>query len=269
VAAVLVKRSGQPSEGEMMSEIRQLVLQEPARDVTPVLRPRPGRSTPHPANWDAPSRLPESPAPADGPTRVYLYAKDAILRGGVASQLRRSPQVTLAEEYGFDAEGVAIVAADEICEELIGAIRAIRRSCTSKVIVIANRLTRAEAEAAVAAGAWAFVRRSDVRPDSLVSAVRAVALAEEPPANVEVALGNLIEQLEPDLPVAPGRPPGLTDRDVEVLRLMADGQSTAGIARDLSYSESTIKNIIHAIVRELGARNRAHAVAMALRSQLI
>ena len=43
----------------------------------------------------------------------------------------------------------------------------------------------------------------------------------------------------------------------------------AGIARDLAYSESTIKNIIHAIVRELGARNRAHAVAMALRSQMI
>jgi DNA-binding NarL/FixJ family response regulator len=56
---------------------------------------------------------------------------------------------------------------------------------------------------------------------------------------------------------------------MEVLRLMADGHSTAGIARDLAYSESTIKNIIHAIVRELGARNRAHAVAMALRSQMI
>jgi DNA-binding NarL/FixJ family response regulator len=253
----------------MMSEIRQLLLQESARAVTPVLRPRPGRSTSHPTTWDVAPRLSESPAPADGPTRVYVYAKDAILRAGVASQLRRSPQVKLAEEYGFDAEGVAIVAADEIGEELIGAIRAIRRSCTSKVIVIANRLTRAEAEAAVEAGAWAFVRRSDARPDSLVSAVRGLAMADEPPATVELALGNLVDQLEPGLPVAPSRPRGLTDRDVEVLRLMADGHSTAGIARDLSYSESTIKNIIHAIVRELGARNRAHAVAMALRSQLI
>jgi DNA-binding NarL/FixJ family response regulator len=198
-----------------------------------------------------------------------VYARDGILRAGVAGQLRRSLQVKLAEEYGFDADGVAIVAADEVGDELIGAIRAIRRSCTSKVIVIVNRLTRAEAEAAVGAGAWAFVRRADARPDSLVTAIRAMAHQDEPPSDVDTALGDFVDQLEPAIPVPPSRPPGLTDRDVEVLRLMADGHSTAGIARDLSYSESTIKNIIHAIVRELGARNRAHAVAMALRSQLI
>jgi DNA-binding NarL/FixJ family response regulator len=255
----------------MMSDIRQLVLDEPARAVAPVLRPLTARPGTHATPWigHLQSHVAPSQAPAEGPTRVYVYAKDAILRTGVASQLRRSPQVKLAEEYGFDAEGVAIVAADEVGEELIGAIRAIRRSCTSKVIVIAIRLTMAEATAAVEAGAWAFVRRCDARPDSLVSSIRAVALAEEPPASVEEALGNLVNQLEPGIRVAPGRPAGLTDRDVEVLRLMADGHSTAGIAQDLSYSESTIKNIIHAIVRELGARNRAHAVAMALRSQLI
>jgi DNA-binding NarL/FixJ family response regulator len=253
----------------MMSDIRQLMVEEPARDLSRVLRPMSARSSSHPTTWDRDSSSPLEESPADGPTRVYVYAKDGILRAGVASQLRRSPQIKLAEEYGFDAGGVAIVASDEVGEELIGAIRAIRRSCTSKVIVIANRLTLAEAEAAVEAGAWAFVRRSDARPDCLVSAVRTIAMAMDPPASVEAALGQMVDRLEPGIPVPPSRPAGLTDRDVEVLRLMADGHSTAGIARDLSYSESTIKNIIHAIVRELGARNRAHAVAMALRSQLI
>jgi DNA-binding NarL/FixJ family response regulator len=61
----------------------------------------------------------------------------------------------------------------------------------------------------------------------------------------------------------------LTPRDINVLRLLADGRSTAVIADDLAYSESTIKNVIHDLVRQLGARNRAHAVAMAVRSQLI
>jgi DNA-binding NarL/FixJ family response regulator len=254
-----------------MSDIRQLVLDKPARAVTPVLRPLTARPGTHSTPWigHLQSHVADSAAPAEGPTRVYVYAKDAILRTGVASQLRRSPQVKLAEEYGFDSGGVAVIAADDVCEELVGAVRAIRRSCTSKVIVVANKLTRAEAEAAVQAGAWAFVRRSDARPDRLVSAVRAVAMADEPPATVEDALGELVDHLEPAVLVPAPRPAGLTDRDVEVLRLMADGHSTAGIARDLSYSESTIKNIIHAIVRELGARNRAHAVAMALRSQLI
>jgi len=62
---------------------------------------------------------------------------------------------------------------------------------------------------------------------------------------------------------------GLTSRDVEVLRLMAEGESTAAIADRLAYSESTIKNTIHTVVRQLGARNRAHAVASALRANVI
>ena len=255
-----------------MSEIHQLVLSEPARVVAPGASAAAGRSATHPAAWDGrlPSHVAELPGAAEGPTRVYIYAKDGILRAGVASQLRRSPQVKLAEEYGFDAGGVAVVAADEVGEEMVGAIRAIRRSCTSKVIVIANRLTRAEAEAAVHAGAWAFVRRSrrPARPAGVRGPGRGRSRTNRPrPSTTPWASWSTISSRRSRS--RPSRPAGLTDRDVEVLRLMADGHSTAGIARDLSYSESTIKNIIHAIVRELGARNRAHAVAMALRAQLI
>lgn len=70
-----------------------------------------------------------------------------------------------------------------------------------------------------------------------------------------------------------GPPPAwavdLSTRDVNVLRLLADGRSTSDIAVDLAYSESTIKNIIHDLVHQLGARNRAHAVAMAIRAGVI
>jgi DNA-binding NarL/FixJ family response regulator len=255
-----------------MSEVHSLVLEGAAPGVAAVLRPHNGRSSLHPSQWDGrEAGLPASPPPlpADGPTRVYVYARDGILRAGVASQLRRSPQVRLTEDAGFDSGGISIVAADEVCEELIGAIRAIRRTCTPKVIVIANRLNRSAAEAAIAAGAWAFMRRADARPDRLVSVIRDLAQTDQPPTRVGEALGDLVDHLEPERPAPPARPGGLSDRDVEVLRMMADGQSTAGIAQGLSYSESTIKNIIHVIVRELGARNRAHAVAMALRADLI
>ena len=62
---------------------------------------------------------------------------------------------------------------------------------------------------------------------------------------------------------------GLTEREVEVLRLVADGFDTAEIAKKLSYSERTIKNILHDVVSRFGLRNRAHAVAYALREGLI
>jgi DNA-binding NarL/FixJ family response regulator len=61
----------------------------------------------------------------------------------------------------------------------------------------------------------------------------------------------------------------LSARDVSVLRLLADGRSTAGIAEELAYSDSMVKNIIHDLVRQIGAQNRAHAVAMAIRAGVI
>jgi DNA-binding NarL/FixJ family response regulator len=62
---------------------------------------------------------------------------------------------------------------------------------------------------------------------------------------------------------------GLSPRDVTVLRFLAEGWTTAAIARELAYAESTIKKEVHLIVHRLGARNRTHAVAMAVRNLVI
>ena len=128
--------------------------------------------------------------------RVYLYGKDVVLLAGVASQLRRSGRVHLAEEHRFDAGGVAVVAADEVGDEVVGAIAAVRRACTSRVIVIANRPTRGEVAAALGAGAWALVRRCDASPERLAAAVSMVLAMHEPPRTVEEALGYRTDQLD-------------------------------------------------------------------------
>jgi DNA-binding CsgD family transcriptional regulator len=64
-------------------------------------------------------------------------------------------------------------------------------------------------------------------------------------------------------------PSGLTAREVDVLRLMAEGLDTAEIAGKLCYSERTVKNVIYGITHRLKLRNRSHAVAYALRSGMI
>ena len=58
-------------------------------------------------------------------------------------------------------------------------------------------------------------------------------------------------------------------RELEVLRLLADGYDTASIAATLAYSERTIKNIIHDVTTRLELRNRSHAVASAVRTGVI
>lgn len=57
----------------------------------------------------------------------------------------------------------------------------------------------------------------------------------------------------------------LTTREQEMLRLMAQGNSTREVARQMSYSERTIKNVLQDVCIRLDARNRTHAVALALR----
>jgi DNA-binding NarL/FixJ family response regulator len=62
---------------------------------------------------------------------------------------------------------------------------------------------------------------------------------------------------------------GLTDREFDVLRLLADGDSTRDIAKRLSYSERTVKHVVHDLLVKLNCRTRAHAVALAARRGMI
>ena len=61
----------------------------------------------------------------------------------------------------------------------------------------------------------------------------------------------------------------LSGREVEVLRLVADGYDTADVAEQLAYSESTIKGVLAKLMTRLEARNRCHAIAIVLRQGLI
>ena len=97
---------------------------------------------------------------------------------------------------------------------------------------------------------FAVLARNSLSPDQLVSAVRAAAV-------------GLHVQPQPHAPGA------LDRRSVEVLQLLADGAATKEISQRLGYSERTIKGIIRDINVGLGARTRAHAVATALRENLI
>lgn len=62
---------------------------------------------------------------------------------------------------------------------------------------------------------------------------------------------------------------GLTERETEVFRMVAEGMDTGEIAHALSYSERTVKNIVHGVTTRLQLRNRSHAVAYVVREGLI
>jgi DNA-binding NarL/FixJ family response regulator len=201
---------------------------------------------------------------------VHVAASDPVSRAGTASQLRGFG-VDLVDESEVGADVVVVVVADQMDQETAQVVRALRLRGARHLLLLIARLDDAGLLAAVEAGASGLIRRGQATPQNLMAAIRTAAAGEGtlPPD----LLGRLLEQvgrlqhqvLHPrGLTLA-----GLTDREIEVLRLLADGMDTGEVSRQLFYSERTVKNIIHNVTSRLDLRNRTHAVAYAIRQGLI
>jgi DNA-binding NarL/FixJ family response regulator len=133
-------------------------------------------------------------------------------------------------------------------------IRMLRRSSPGIGIVAhGERPERHIANAAMQAGASAYVARTTAATE-LRRAVDAAAAQES--------------FVDPAVPPKGSRGK-LTRRQREILQLLADGESTTVAARELDLSEETVKTHIKTALARLGARNRTHAVSIALRECLI
>lgn len=202
---------------------------------------------------------------------VEVDAPDPILRAGVVAEVRGRPELRLVEPGERAPARVALIVCDEVGEDVVRLVRGLRADGCARVVLVVGRLDDSAVLAAIEAGASALLRRCDASAETLVRAVKAAASGDGvvPPD----LLGNLLGQvgrLQRDVlrPRGMGLS-GLKDREVEVLRLVADGCSTGEIAGRLCYSERTIKTVIRDVTLRLNLRNRAHAVAYALREGLI
>ena len=119
---------------------------------------------------------------------------------------------------------------------------------------------------AIRAGASGFLLK-DVRPAELVDAIRLVASGKALLA--PTALQRLLERFRAPEPPRDGALPNLTEREREILQLVAEGLSNAEIASRLVLSETTIKTHISNLLRKLGVRDRVQAVIAAYDSGLV
>ena len=202
--------------------------------------------------------------------RVYVYAHDPISQAGLASQLRARPEIQVVDD-DVDRAAVAVVVADDVDDETVRTVRAIQRNGIPRVVLVITRLDDAGMIAGIEAGACGLLRRCDAHPENLAQSVVSAASGDgSVPSDL---LGRLLEhvgRLQRQVLSPRGITlSGLTDREIEVLKLVADGFDTAEIANELAYSERTIKNIIHDVTARLNLRNRSHAVAYAVRNGLI
>jgi DNA-binding NarL/FixJ family response regulator len=195
------------------------------------------------------------------------------------------------------AEALARVSASEVDlllvdtlsvrPDTVGFTRRVLERAPNAVVVFFGPEDPAVAQGAVAAGARGLIRGGD-REDLVASvakalmllfrgsrsSVQAVPLQRSEPDDADPAAMDADEP--PDTKVAPAgvsvsgvRRLALTERELQVLRGMADGKSNAEIGRELFVSEDTVKTHARRLFRKLGARDRAHAVAAAFRAGLV
>lgn len=202
---------------------------------------------------------------------TYVYANDPILQAGVVCQLRMRPEITVVDAAGLDDAEVAIVVADALDDGVVRNLRALQRGGVPQTMLVLGIADDAAVIAAAEAGVRGIVRRSEATPEALVATIIRVAAGEGVvPADLLATLLGQIGRLQRQVLSPRGLYfSGLSEREVQVLRLVADGHDTSEIARQLSYSERTVKNVLHDITTRLQLRNRSHAVAYAMREGLI
>jgi DNA-binding NarL/FixJ family response regulator len=201
---------------------------------------------------------------------VYVFGPDSITVAGVMGLLRGRPEIHIVEDSPDHAE-VALICYDTLDDDAVRSCRATQRNGCPRMVLLLNQVTDQELLLAVNVGASGLVRRGEATSQKLVDSIVTAARGEATmPADL---LQTLLCQVKDSQDERPGSglswQLSLSDRETEVLRLVAEGWDTRQIATELSYSERTIKNIIQDVTRRFGLRNRSHAVAYVLRRGLI
>lgn len=212
--------------------------------------------------------------------RVLLVDDHAVMRAGFRTILEASGDITVVGEASTGVEAVAAASAlhpDVVCMDVqmpdMDGLEATRRivadpSVDCGVIVVTTFDRDEYLFAALEAGASGFLLKNAGAAE-LVAAVRVVAagdglLAPEVTRRVIERFASAPPDVAP-APCADAWPEGdaLTDREAEVLRLVALARSNAEIAAELYIGEATVKTHVSNVLQKLNARDRVHAAVLA------
>jgi DNA-binding NarL/FixJ family response regulator len=212
--------------------------------------------------------------------RVLLADDQALVRGGFRMILEAEADIEVVGEAGDGGDAATLVPAldpDVVLMDVrmpeVDGIEATRRIVASgseaRVIVLTTYDADEYVFAALRAGASGFLLK-DVRPVELLEAIRVVARGDALLA--PTVTRRLLDRLTDDLPETEAPPVDLrelTERELEVFRLVALGLSNAEIAARLVVSEATVKTHVSSVLRKLHLRDRVQAVILAYDLRLV
>ncbi len=233
------------------------------------------------------SEMPAITPPAEGdglvvePIKVLVVDDHALFRRGLQMVLAQEPDIEVIGEAGDGSE--AVTKAEQTTPDIvlmdvrmprrggIDACTAIHESVPSaKIIMLTISDEEADLYDAIKAGAMGYLLK-EISIEEVASAIRAVhggqsLISPSMASKLLTEFASMIKKTD-DRQQVPT--PRLTDREMEVLKLVAKGLNNRDIAKQLFISENTVKNHIRNILEKLQLHSRMEAVVYAVREKLL
>jgi DNA-binding NarL/FixJ family response regulator len=221
-------------------------------------------------------------APGDGdPIRVLIVDDHALFRRGLEMVLEQEPDIEVVGEASDGAEALT-KAVDTTPDIVLLDVRMPKRggidACTAikdavpstKIIMLTISDEEADLYDAIKAGAMGYLLK-EISIEEVASAIRAVhggqsLISPSMASKLLTEFASMIKRGDERQQVPA---PRLTDREMEVLRLVAKGMNNRDIAKELFISENTVKNHIRNILEKLQLHSRMEAVVYAVREKLL
>lgn len=209
--------------------------------------------------------------PRQSRVRVAVRATDPVSHAGIVGALRARPELELVTTRLAEPAAVEVVVGDEFDGSVLTLLKRTAHDSGTPIVLVASGMQRGDIVMAVEHGVVAVIPRNAVTDARLARAVVEAAGGNAllPPDLLGGLLGHVRDLRKDVLRQFGVDSAGLSSRETDVLRLVAEGASTAEIAEQLAYSERTVKNILYAVTNRLNLRNRSHAVAYAIRTGII
>ncbi|MEY8039317.1 response regulator transcription factor [Saccharopolyspora cebuensis] len=203
--------------------------------------------------------------------RVSVWAADPITLVGVTETLVGSLDVFVTPDEQPSGVDVLVFATDRVTPAVVASMRRAAAATTAPAVLVTRELDHEHLMSVVECRVVAVLHRGAATEERLVGAVRSAAAGGATlPPNLLGALLRQVQALQQEVLAPRGlNPAGLSTREIDVVRLMAEGWDTEEIASRLCYSERTVKNIIHTMTNRLEVRNRPQLVAYAVRAGLV
>ncbi|MBW4427044.1 MAG: response regulator transcription factor [Nostoc desertorum CM1-VF14] len=200
--------------------------------------------------------------------RVLIVDDHSIMRQGLATIINRDPEMTVIAQAEDGQQAIALfsehqpdITLMDLRMPQMGGVEAITAICTqfkpARIIVLTTYDGDEDIYRGLQAGAKGYLLK-DAKANELLNAIRMVNRGQQyiPP---EVG-AKLVQRMSN---------PELSERELEVLRLMAQGMSNSDIATALTIGESTVKSHVNRILSKLGVSDRTQAVIIAVKRGIV